>query len=416
MRPQKWVADGDWGTYDAPVMIEKTSGRAFPLSGLLFLSGLFYLNFVGRVILAPLLPVIEGELGLGYGAAGSLFFFQSAGQTVGLLLSGFVSWRLTHRGALAVSAFSLGTVLIILSRAPTLGAMQACLVLVGLAAGLYLPSAIATITTLVTEPFWGRATAIHEAAPGLGFVTAPLLADALLRVSTWRFAIAVLGTAILISGLVWARWGEGGRYRGEPPRVRSMLALSTNGGLVRIAVLFTLAVSAGYGIYMMLPLVLVAERGMELASANTLIALSRLLTLPMIFISGWLADRMGQRRALVAFQAVTGVLTMFLAVATTPLATGIAAVLQAAASVCFFPACYPMLALIVPPGQRSLAVSLVSISGTVLGAGFTPPLIGYIAEASSFSAALLLIGFLTLLSPALLWLGSGSRSKATERD
>jgi NNP family nitrate/nitrite transporter-like MFS transporter len=155
---------------------------------------------------------------------------------------------------------------------------------------------------------------------------------------------------------------------------------------------------------------------MERTSANTLIALSRVLTLPMIFAAGWLADRMGQRRALVAFQAATGLLTLFLAVATTPLATGIAAVLQAAASVCFFPACYPMIALIVPPAQRSLAVSLVSISGTVLGAGLTPPLMGYIAEASSFSAALLLIGVLTLASPALLWLGSGSLRSATDPD
>jgi NNP family nitrate/nitrite transporter-like MFS transporter len=390
------------------------STRPFPLFPLVFLAALFYLNFVGRVVLAPLLPVIEAELDLGHGAAGSLFFFQAAGQTVGLLLSGIISWRLTHRGALILSAVAVGAVLLAISQTPGLGLIRSCLVLLGLAAGLYLPSAIATITGLAAQSQWGRAMAIHELAPGLGFVTAPLLAEALLQWLSWRSVLGVFGTAILAVGLLYARWGRGGRHRGEPPRIRTMLALSRNGGLLRIAALFTLAVGAGFGVYMMLPLLLVAERGMDRGSANALIGLSRILTLPMIVAAGWIADRVGQRRALVMFQATTGLLTMCLALTTTPLATTATAVLQAAASVCFFPPCYPMIAHSVSPAERNLGVSLVSICGTVLGAGLTPPLMGYIAEASSFTVSLLLIGFLTLASPMLLWLEP--RAPISDRD
>ncbi|HTU01977.1 MAG TPA: hypothetical protein VMG58_09185 [Candidatus Sulfotelmatobacter sp.] len=55
-----------------------------PLPSLLFLTSIFYVNFVGRMIFGPLLPVIEGEMGLGYGAAGSLFFFLAIGYSGGL--------------------------------------------------------------------------------------------------------------------------------------------------------------------------------------------------------------------------------------------------------------------------------------------------------------------------------------------
>jgi len=376
--------------------------KPFPLLPLLFLATVFYLNFVGRVIMAPLLPVIQQALGLGHAAVGGLFLFQAAGHAVGVLLSGFVSWRLSHRRTVVASTLGLGTALLALSLAGSPGAMRLVFVVLGLAAGLYLPAAIATLIGLTQEAQWGRATAIHELAPGLGFVTAPLLAEALLRLMPWRAILAVFGVALWLAAACYARWGRGGRRHGEQPRLRTMLALGVHPGLLRIAALFTLAVGAGFGVYMMLPLFLVAERGMDRAAANGLIALSRGLTLPVIFAAGWLADRLGQRRALVAFQAATGALTAGMALATPPLGAALTVILHAGASVCFFPACYPLIAALVPAAQRTLAVSLVSLCGTLLGAGLTPALLGAIAERWSFAAALLLLGLLTLASPLLL--------------
>lgn len=378
--------------------------RPFPLFPLLFLAAVFYLNFVGRVVLAPLLPVIARDLGLGHAAAGSLFLFQSLGHAAGLLLSGFTSWRLGHRQTIVISTLALGAALLGLAASTSPAAMRAVMPVMGVAAGLYLPAAIATLIGLTDETQWGRATAIHELAPGLGFVTAPLLAEALLRLLSWRGILGVFGVALLLIGGLYARWGGGVQRRGERPRLRTMLALAGHGGLRRIAALFTLAVGAGFGVYMMLPLFLVAERGMDRASANALLGLSRALSLPMIFAAGWVADRLGQRRALVAFQGVTGLLTAGMALLSGPAPTAIAVVLHATASVGFFPACYPLIAVSVRPPQRNLAVSLVSLSGTLLGAGLTPALIGAVAEAWSFEPALLLLGLLTLASPLLLLL------------
>lgn len=59
----------------------------FPLLPIAFLTGIFYLNFVSRVILGPFLPVIERELGLGHGGAGSIFLFIQLGYASGLLIT-----------------------------------------------------------------------------------------------------------------------------------------------------------------------------------------------------------------------------------------------------------------------------------------------------------------------------------------
>src|SRR5512139_1020959 len=99
-------------------------GTALPLLPLTFLTAIFYLNFVSRIILGPFLPVIEHELGLGHGVAGSLFLFIQIGYAAGLLGSGLVSWRFSHRHTIMASVVAVGVAMAGLSLAGSLGAMR----------------------------------------------------------------------------------------------------------------------------------------------------------------------------------------------------------------------------------------------------------------------------------------------------
>ena len=71
---------------------------------LIYLSAICYLSFIARIFLAPLLPTIESDLNIGHAEAGSFFFFISAGYVPGLLGSGYVSSRLTHRWTVILSS------------------------------------------------------------------------------------------------------------------------------------------------------------------------------------------------------------------------------------------------------------------------------------------------------------------------
>src|SRR5512137_847627 len=173
-------------------------GSTFLLLPLTFLTSIFYLNFVSRIILGPFLPVIEHELGLGHGGAGSLFLFVQLGYAAGLLGSGVVSWRFTHRHTIVTSAVVVGIALVGLSLAGSLGSMRFWLILIGAGAGLYLPSGVATITHLVNDAHWGKALAFHELAPNLAFITSPLLAEALLATISWRGVLVVVGTVAML--------------------------------------------------------------------------------------------------------------------------------------------------------------------------------------------------------------------------
>lgn len=390
-------------------LVESKSRTPFPLGSVVFLVIIFFLNFTSRVVLSPLLPILEPELGMGHGKAGSLFLLIQTGYCVGLLVSGFISWRLNHRRTILLSSLSLGIVLLGTARSTSLSALRVGLVLIGTTAGLYLPSGIATITREVRQEHWGKALALHELAPNLGYIAAPLLAEALLRVLPWHGVLGVMGALSVAVGMCYMAMGRGGRHHPEPPRVRWMALLLGDPALWVTAMLFAVSIGAGLGFYTMMPLFLVEEVGLEREAANLIAGLCRVPGVAVVFLAGVVTDRIGHRRALTLFLAATGTFTILLGLLHGRLVTPLLIFAQAAAAVCFFPVGFSMIALIFPAGLRGLAVSLVTVIGSLLGAGAIPAGIGYLAELASFSAALCLLGLLMLSMLPLLRFGRAGR-------
>jgi MFS transporter, NNP family, nitrate/nitrite transporter len=131
------------------VITEKGSSVRSQVGFLLLMTGTFYLNFISRIILAPLMPTIEKDLEIGHADAGSLFFLISVGYFTSLMGSGFVSSRITHRKTIILSSLILGVTLIGLSFNSTIWGIRVGCIVIGLAAGLYLPSGVSTLTDMV---------------------------------------------------------------------------------------------------------------------------------------------------------------------------------------------------------------------------------------------------------------------------
>lgn len=374
----------------------------FPLLPVLFLSAIFYLNFTARVILAPLLPVVEAELGIGHGTAGSLFFFLQIGYATGLMASGFLSASLTLRRTIVASSLGVGVALLAMAHATSLLGIQLSLVATGAAAGLYLPAGIASVTGLVEARHWGKALAIHEIAPNLGFVTAPFVAEVVLGVLSWRGALVVLGLAALLAGAAYAFRGRGGIQTGEAPSLAAMGRMLLAPEAWMVGLLFAVGIGVSMGLYMVMTLFLVSEAGMTRPAANSLVGFSRLLSILAILPGGILADRAGPRRALLICQALIGSLTLLLGLVSHPVLTPLLVLGQSSAVVLFFPAAFALIPMVFPPPLRGLGVSIGATMGSLLGGGALPWAIGHLAEAASFGLAFSLMGLVVIASPLLL--------------
>jgi len=366
--------------------------QIFPL---LLMTGIFFLNFIARIILAPLMPTIEMDLKISHAEAGSLFLLISLGYFTSLMGSGFFSSRFTHRKTIIFSSMFLGITLIAVSFSNTLWEIRIGCIMVGLAAGLYLPSGISALTSLVRSKDWGKAIAIHELAPNSSFLAAPLISEALLVWFTWRNILALLGLASLFVGLAFARFGKGGDFPGELPSPSNVKSLLREPSFWIMIVFFSLGISGTLGIYTMLPLYLVSERGITQNWANYLVALSRISGLGVAFLSGMVTDKLGPKVALGGVFLLAGFLTLLLGIVPGSWVVLIV-FLQPIVAVCFFPPGFAALSRIGPPHVRNISVSLTVPFGFLVGGGAIPTVIGLFGDKGNFNLGIALVGIIIM--------------------
>ena len=371
------------------------------LGRILFLAALFFLTFIGRFIFAPLMPTLERELSISHVQAGALFLTMSLGFFVAQICSGFLSSRIKHKGTLVISTLGVGLALVVFSLTSSLWVIRGILFVLGMASGLHVSSAIAIITAMVHRQDWGKALAVHQTAPPLSVVLGPLLVILLLGLISWQNILAILGGISVVVGLAFIRFGRCGAFSGHAPRLADLKFVISRRSFWIMVILFAFAMGSSMGIYTMLPLFLVNERGYEADLANTLVGLSRISGLFMAFVAGWFTGRLGEKRFIFAVMLTTGITTIMLgALSGTWLAVII--FVQPAIVGCYFTAGFAALARIVQPNYRNIAASFITATAFLIGGGLLPTAIGFMGETYSFGLGIVLIGCLTLVTSWLV--------------
>jgi len=380
--------------------LENTALRT-GLGVILFITSLFYLNMLSRLGLAALLPNIENELSLAHAEAGGLYLFVSLGYSIGLFGSTFLSARICHQRMITISSLAVGGALLAFSLGESLAGLRAALTVLGIAGGLYLPSGVSTITSVVTEKDWGKALSIHQLAPNLAYVTAPLVADVIMIWFSWRHVTACYGLASLILGILFSRRRDAGNFCSVTPSKALIYQLLNDRGLWVLILFFSLALGLNQGIFLMMPLYLTAERGMAQSLANHLLGLSRIAAFGAPLVTGWISDAYGLKKTLYFVVLACSAAIFFKALAPGGW-IGPALFFQAVTAVCILPLGFAALSRITTPENRNVAVALTIPLAHFIGAGIVPTAIGFAGDLGNFNWGLYLLGGLTLLGLFLL--------------
>jgi NNP family nitrate/nitrite transporter-like MFS transporter len=363
-----------------------------------FLAALFLLNFMARFILAPLMPFLEQEIHITHAQAGSLFLVTSAGFAVTQFASGFVSSRLTHRKALILSILTVGIALLGLGFMRSLAGIRLALIVLGLAAGLHIPSALAAITAMVRRQDWGKAMGLHSSAPTLGLVLGPLMVAALMGFLSWRMLIILLGVFTLILGSAFLAFGKCGEFPGDAPKLAALKQIIRLPSFWLVILLLLMAVGGSVGLFTVMPLYLITERGMDSTSANTFLGFAQISGFVAALGGGWFADRVGPKRAIAVLIAAGGVANIFLGLSSDRWLL-IFLFIQPVLTGALFPGLFTALSRIVAPNLRSVVASVAVPIAFFVGAGLFPALLGYLGQTHSFSLGFVLAGSLVLLGP-----------------
>lgn len=369
---------------------------------LFFLVGIFSLNFLSRIVFSPLMPIIEEELKIGHREAGSLFFLVSFGYCIGLIFSGVISSYLSHRKTIILSSIIIGVTLLMGGFSSSLLGIQISLFIIGVGAGFYLPSGMATLTALVHPRHWGKAIAIHELAPNIGFIFAPLMVEFLLGWFTWKSVLLILGTGSITMGTIFHFRGKGGEFSGETPRIKTIKTLFREYSFWIMVLFFSFGIGTSFGAYSMIPLYLISERGVDRTWANTILAVSRIFPLGTSIVSGWVTDRLGVKKTLRAVFLTSGIATALLGLVSGREGIIVIIFVQSILATSFFPAGFAALSRIGPRSIKNLAISFTVPIGFLIGGGAIPAGIGVLGERGSFASGFIALGGVVFIGSLLV--------------
>lgn len=362
---------------------------------LLIFWSLWFLNFSSRTILSPLLPIFEKQLGISHALSGSTFLSLAVGYTCSLVVAGWITPRIGYKRSIVGGFFLLTLALAALVLVKAYGHLIAVAFFLGLGAGIYLPCALPVLTSSISPDKWGKAIAFHETAASFSILAAPLLVAAALALTGWKALVLALCVLCLAVTLVFMVRLQEPPQQGKGKRTFSLVFRRREFWV--ISAVWSFAAAGGLGLYNLIPLFLVNEKGLTLDMANTLFGFSRVSGLVLIFLSGLFMDKFGVKLVLFTSLLASGLATVGLAVAESfPFLIGML-VMQATFIPVFFPAALVAVSKLTDISDRSAFAGATVAIAVVFGTGVAPSLVGILADFHGFAAGFFWQGALTVL-------------------
>ncbi len=382
-------------------MIPFASLRGKALLFLFFLSFLWFLSFSTRAIFAPVLPLIEDEFAVSHATASSIFAFMSCGYSISLLVSGMVGGRIGYKKSISFCLISSSLVFLAIPFVNTFAPLRYLSFLLGLAAGIYLPTSIPLLTAYYQEKNWGKTIAIHDSAASFSIFSSPFLCLGILTFLPWRGIFAILGMLGLLCGIIFLFLGPEVRMRkGQQNPFGDLLR---NKSLWIMGVVWLFAAGSNMGLYFVFPLYLTKELQIDIGSANVIFGISRLGGIVVAIAAGFIIDRVSLRKTIFFILFLTGFLTLSL-IARDLRWLKILLFLQASAATGFFPLALVLISRLFTQEARGSATGLIVTLGVIFGIGFVPYLLGISGDRISFRFGIGMLGILTALSSGLVFL------------
>lgn len=361
----------------------------------------FFLNFLSRTIISPLMLEIEKDLAIDHQLAGYAFLTLAIGYFFALFNSDKLSARIGHLNTILASIIGNLISLVFAGISGEYSLLLVSLFLLGLSTGLYLPSGISAITSLIQKANWGKALAIHELAPNLAFITAPLIVNYTSHYLTWNdtlLIMSVIGFTVLFALIV--RKNQFSRVKNTITCEIKRIQLARCKAVWMWVYVFGLGITGTLGVYLMLPLYMVSSLNLSEEYTNTLLGISRIVSLPMAWLAGLLTDKLGEKKVLIGVLTLSGITTLLIGIVK-PSLVGLVLFTQAGLSVCFFPPAFSAISHVVESHCRSAIISFIIPFGFLLGGGLVPLFLGFMGKNHLFEWGFTIVGFL-ILSGALI--------------
>ena len=268
-------------------------------------------------LLAALLPLIKVSLGLNYFQSGLLLAAYTI--TVGLsqFPGGWISDRVRPQVVIAVGLGGVGLSSLAVGLSPSYYPMLAVLIIMGIFAGGYHPSAVSMLSAYYAADKRGKVIALHMTGGSIGYALGPIMGGLIAGIMSWRFAFFAMAVPALVAvPLVLKKLRRPSREAGKTfsaddsgvnhqPRHRPGIISVLRPIAIIIGLAITIQLLGGTAMAF-LPIYLVDNLGVTPTAAALLVGVTRGGGILGSLFGGWLSDRWGRKQTIFMTLAATG--------------------------------------------------------------------------------------------------------------
>ncbi len=406
-----------------PAMPARREGKVLALVS----TGHFFSHFY-LIVLPPLFPLLEAELGVGYAALGLLLTLPNLTTMVLQTPVGFLVDRYGARRPLALGLAVMGGAVAAAGMAPGYGALVGLMLLVGVGNSVFHPADYAILAARVDPGRLGRAFSIHTFAGSLGWAVAPGIVVFLTALWSWHAALTISGLCGVMVALVILTLGRelDARAAEAPPSAhpvatqpdqapakRGGLGLLLSAPILLLFVYMMMASVASTGLNGFTVTALVKLHGADLVTANAALSALLIASAVGVLLGGVLADRTRRHDLVISagFGAAAAVLVV-IGLVSLPLATVVVAMtVVGLARGAIQPSRDMMVRRVAPAGAVGAVFGFVT-TGMNVGGALAPIFFGWLVD-EGFEAWVFMFAALAMLLALAAALAAGQHRQGS---
>jgi FSR family fosmidomycin resistance protein-like MFS transporter len=348
-------------------------------------------------LITPLLPFIRDSFSLSYTKAGVLVSAFTLTYGIAQLPGGWLSDHLgPHRLIIiGISGMALCGLLIGISK--NFMMLVVFLILMGIMGGGYHPSASPLLSSAVNIKVRGRVLGIHQIGGTASFFLAPLVAVAIARVIGWRGSYLSISVPTLAYGLVFFmllnRWGFTKIHTPDEFDKKTGLG-GSKGQVLSLLPVMILAIFVQIFIYTaisFIPLYVVDQFGGSKEAAAALLSIAHSAGIWAGPLAGYLSDRIGKIPIVVFTGIIAGPFIYLLNHVSLGVSISAILLLLGMTQYMSMPVTEVYVISHAPRKNRSTVLGVYYFASRG-GPGLLAPVMGYLIDRYSFSAAYLFAG------------------------
>ena len=375
----------------------------------LFILGHFS-HHVMTALTVPLIPFIRTTFNLDYTASGLVVSAFTLAYGIGQLPAGWLADRIEARKLMTIGISGVAAAGVLVGLSGSYFLMIVFLVLMGILAGGYHPSAPPLIYASVRAENLGRALGFHNIAGGASYFIAPLAAVVIANAWGWRSAYILLSIPMVLFGaLFYLLLGRQiAREKAAPASHKSDGQQPLRPGQIRRLVVFlvltTLTAAILTSMVSFIPLLMVDYYGVSKETAGAAFSIMYTAAFWASPLSGHLTDRMGSVPVILGVCGIGGVVLCLM----TALPYGwwlmVPLLLMGAVIYARMSASENFIIDQAPAGSRSTVLGIYYFTG-MEGGGVLTPAVGYLIDRYGFAPAFMLAGIVLVVVTFLCGLG-----------